>query len=301
MPELPEVETVRRTLEAALRGAGVERTVLRRRAVWRGPACPLRGGRVAAVKRHGKQLALVGEAGGVVCVHLGMSGQLRLHGPPVGNGTPGGKPTMATATRRRVALPVHTHVRWRLDDGRVLGFTDPRRFGGVWAFADESDLHAQRWSRLGPDATVISTEALHTALRRTKRALKAALLDQAVVAGLGNIYVDELLFEARVSPVAVANRLSRARAGRLVGAMRGVLGRAIAAGGTTLRDYVDANGQEGGFLTEHQAYGRGGEPCARCGWALRKGLVAGRTTVWCGRCQRVEAGASRSASEEEVR
>ena len=269
MPELPEVENVRRTVAATAVGRLVISAVHVPNAgipVLRGDAGVLNGGAVVDVRRHGKQLALIGETG-AVAVHLGMTGRLlRLDAD-----TPD---------------PPHTHLSWLLDTGDRLAFSDPRRFGGVWSFDSDEALRCARWSRLGPDALRIGPAALHAGLSRTRRHLKCALLDQSVVAGLGNIYVDELLFNTGFAPERPADTLSRRDSERLVRAMRTLLRRAIDAGGSTLRDYVDAEGAAGGFQHRHRVYGRGGRPCRRCRRTLEKLLIAQRTTVWCPTCQR---------------
>ncbi len=277
MPELPEVETVCRTLAAAVVDQRVQTVRVTRRDVVRGSTTLLRGQRIARVLRHGKQLAIIGEStsggGACVCVHLGMSGSLRVVGAP---------------PFTRTAAPVprdHVHVVWELEGGAQLRFRDPRRFGGVWAFDSEAQLHETRWDKLGPDGLLITPNQLHTALSRTQRALKAALLDQHLVAGLGNIYVDELLYATKLHPRKLAAAVTKGESGRLVRAMRRILGRAIEAGGSTLRDYVDAAGQTGGYQTSHRVYGRGGEPCWGCGQPLDTMVIAGRTTTACGGCQ----------------
>lgn len=276
MPELPEVETVCRTLAAGVIGRRVAAVEVARPDVVRGDPTLLRGERIGRVVRLGKQLALLGEAdGGCVCVHLGMSGSVRLVSPDTaGDSSP------------RVATPEnHVHVIWTLDDGSEVRFRDPRRFGGVWAFGSEAALHETRWNKLGPDGLFITPKQLHAGLSRTRRALKAALLDQHLVAGLGNIYVDELLYATKLHPRTLAAAVTVEESQRLVRAMRRILSRAIEAGGSTLRDYVDAAGQAGGFQTQHRVYGRGGEPCRGCGQPLGTTVVAGRTTTACEGCQ----------------
>lgn len=268
MPELPEVETVRRTLEVAVVGRRVVGVKVNRADVVRGPRWLLRGEQVGSVIRHGKQLAMVGRDRGCVCVHLGMSGSVRVVARP-----------------RKEPRANHVHVVWKLEDGGEVRFRDPRRFGGVWAFEDAEELHERRWQRLGPDGLIITPRQLHAGLSRTKRALKAALLDQHLVAGLGNIYVDEVLYATKLHPLKPADTVTRAEAQRLVRATRRILGRAIEAGGSTLRDYVDADGQTGGFQNRHRVYGRGGEVCFGCGEILDQMMVAGRTTTACGACQ----------------
>ncbi|MEM9915636.1 MAG: bifunctional DNA-formamidopyrimidine glycosylase/DNA-(apurinic or apyrimidinic site) lyase [Planctomycetota bacterium] len=274
MPELPEVETVCRTLAEAVVDQRVEAVRIARKDVVRGPQTLLRGQRIVRVLRHGKQLAMVGDRDGCVCVHLGMSGSLRV------------VRSNETRSDELDASPTdHVHVTWNFAHGIELRFRDPRRFGGVWAFADEAELRERRWDKLGPDGLVITPVRLHAGLSRTQRDLKAALLDQHLVAGLGNIYVDELLFATKLHPRKLAAAVTKAESERLVRAMRRILTRAIEAGGSTLRDYVDAQGQSGGFQNRHQVYGRGGEACPACGQPLESFVVAGRTTTACGHCQ----------------
>jgi formamidopyrimidine-DNA glycosylase len=179
----------------------------------------------------------------------------------------------------------HIHVRWRMEDGSRLIFRDPRRFGGVRVFRDVQALE-EHWEALGPDALTITPGALAEALGDSDRAVKAALLDQAAIAGVGNIYADESLFEAGIAPGRLARRVGDAEVVRLAAAIRGVLGRAVEARGTTLRDYVDANGEPGGFRVSHKVYGRSGLACVTCGRRLKSGSLAQRTTVWCPHCQR---------------
>lgn len=272
MPELPEVENVRRTLEPRVVGRRVGRVQIARRDVVRGrctAAALGQGMKLQRIERHGKQLALVFN-GACVCVHLGMSGSLRCDG----------------GTKRD-----HVHVKWRFEGGEQVQFRDPRRFGGLWTTADMAQLHQQRWRLLGDDALAITPGKLHGRLAGTRRAVKAVLLDQHVLAGLGNIYVDEMLFTARVHPMTRGCDLDTAAVRRLVGVMRRLLQKAIEAGGSSLRDYVDGDGQQGRFQVDHRVYGRDGETCTRCKQTLAKLIVAGRTTVFCERCQRLNRGA----------
>jgi len=280
MPELPEVEALRRSLVDRLIGRTVAAVRVARRDVIAGardePALLL-GRRLTELRRHGKQLALIGagdpprhaDAGPVVCLHLGMSGSVthvRSHAQP--------------------ARP-HTHVTWTLDDGSQLRFADARRFGGLWTFPDPAALTHQRWSRLGADALRITPGPLAAALRQTRRAIKAALLDQSIVAGLGNIYVDELLFRLRLHPLTPAPVVGgeAAQVRRLVSAMRRLLRAAADRGGSSLRDYINGQGEAGRYQRAHRVYGRAGLPCTRCRAPLATGLVAGRTSVWCPNCQ----------------
>lgn len=191
-------------------------------------------------------------------------------------------------------LSLHDHVAWSLElsggGAATLVFRDPRRFGCVrgWASREALDDH---WSReLGPDALETSVDELSghlwRVLRPSRRPLKAALLDQAVVAGVGNIYADEALFEAGVKPRKRTDRLTRAEIDRLAASVRRVLGRAVKAGGSTLRDYVRPDGSPGSYQLRHAVYGRAGQACPRCTRPLSSATIAQRTTVWCPRCQK---------------
>ena len=277
MPELPEVETIRRDLAAGLPGARVESVwtsgkplrlarPLDRRALL--DACV--GRRFAPPRRRGKYLLLDVEGGHVVVVHLGMSGCLRL--------APAGE----------ARLP-HTHVVWRLDGGRELRFVDPRRFGFVRAARRDREAQLAELARLGPDPLDVGFTPgyLRARARATARGLKTFLLDQSVVAGLGNIYVAEALFEARIHPGTKANRLSPARAATLRDAILTVLSRSLGNRGTTLRDYVDADGEAGHNQHVLRVYGRDGEPCLRRdGGRVRRVVTQGRSTFYCPSCQR---------------
>jgi formamidopyrimidine-DNA glycosylase len=288
MPELPEVEHLRLSLAPRLLGRGVRSVRIHRRDVVvapgdppggfsrashtqrprrLGPAALLAGTTVAELRRRGKQLAIIGADGRVVCVHLGMSGQLRL--------LPG--------SDRQVAP--HEHITWRLDNGTRLVFRDPRRFGGVWTFPSVADLERQRWACLGPDALTVTAGQLRASLCGVRRAVKAALLDQSVIAGVGNIYADEALFAAGVSPLRQALGVESDEVAKIAGAIRRVMAASIAAGGSTLRDYRDAEGNKGNNQFHLTVYGRGGEPCPGCGRALRQLRLAQRATVMCDRCQ----------------
>ncbi len=281
MPELPEVETLRRSLAKNVLGHVILGVKVRRDSVINGSAKPkalLCGLRIDQLIRHGKQLAILGTMpekdtadrespiNRCICVHLGMTGSLRY------------------VASHHVMDP-HCHVVWRLDGRAQLRFRDPRRFGGIWTFDSLSALRNQRWSRLGQDALTIKPKHLHEKLLATRRAIKAALLDQQVIAGLGNIYVDELLFACRLNPMLPANRLTIQQVRPLVTKMKRLLAQAIEAGGSSLRDYVDSDGRRGKFQQLHQVYGREALPCRKCGLPLSKSQVAGRTTICCHQCQ----------------
>lgn len=284
MPELPEVEHLRRSIDPFLVGSRVLSVDVRRRGVievdgsTRGGSrsrvlhALLDGGTVRSTCRHGKQMALVARDGRVVVVQLGMTGSVGFER--------GAWPRGMEAR--------HRHVVWTIlrPDGETwrMVFRDPRRFGGLTTLADEGALRA-RWSALGPDALDIDAERLAAALRRTSKAVKVALLDQTLVAGVGNIYADEALFAAGIDPRSTASRVPPKAVGALAEEIRRILRLAVDAGGSTLRDYRDAFGQPGDAVQAHAAYGRGGEPCVRCGTALTQLTLQARTTVFCARCQ----------------
>lgn len=276
MPELPEIEHLRRTLLPWLIGARVESVDLRRTDVVRSRGRNLRrqlleGARVTGLDRHGKNLAIIADDGRVVCVHLGMSGQLCV----VGRGDPFLKAD-------------HVHCRWTLASrrgDRCLVFRDPRRFGGLWPFESVDDLRTHRWSKLGPDALHVTPAVLARQLGTSRRPIKAALLDQAMIAGVGNIYADEALFLAGIHPRRPASRLDDASRRRLVTSLRRVLRAAIRSGGSTIRSYVDGTGRNGSFVNQHFVYGRARSPCLRCGRPLQGQTIAQRTSVFCPGCQ----------------
>lgn len=274
MPELPEVETTRRTLAPHLVGATIARArllrsdVLERDAGRRASVASrlLEGGRIEELHRHGKNLAIIAADGRALGVHLGMTGSLEWS---------------AELPRRK-----HVHAAWELaGGGGFVSFEDPRRFGGLCAFPTFEALREERWRDLGPDALGISAPVLMARLRTTGRGLKAALLDQRVVAGLGNIYVDEALFIAGLHPLAPASAVSSEQGTTLASAIRRVLRDALAAGGSTLRDYRNAEGEAGSFQLQHAVYGRAGEPCIRCGSPLNSQRITQRMSVWCPFCQ----------------
>lgn len=281
MPELPEVETVRRTLEPLLVGRRVARVELRRADIVEGDgsaAALLEGTTIEAIRRHGKQIALIGSGAGVrraLVVHLGMTGQLVHH-----------------AVRPDLQSTTHVHALWTMETGAalkskpagVLVFRDPRRFGGLWPLS--LDALGARWSGLGPDALAATGEGLRERGGASARAVKGVLLDQSVVAGVGNIYADEALFRAGIRPTRGARRMRREEWDALAAAIGGVMRAALEAGGSTLRDYVGGTGERGRAQLGHAVYGRMGEPCVGCGATLKGGVVAQRTTVWCAKCQR---------------
>ena len=271
MPELPEVETVVRDLRSLLidRVLGAVRLgahSLRRPwdDVW---STELLGRRVQSLRRRGKWIVVELDSGGRVLLHLGMTGQLTVHDDD---------------------SPLATHTHWivPLDDGRELRFRDVRRFGSAEFHTDETALLAFFTAQqLGPEPFDLEPTQWADRLRGSSRALKAILLDQSVVAGVGNIYADESLFEARLRPTKRGDRTSRPEAERLRLAVVAVLTRAIAARGSTIRDYVGGSGLQGGFQNELRVYGRTGEPCRVCQRPIRVQRLAGRSTHSCPGCQ----------------
>lgn len=272
MPELPEVETLRRSLVPLIVGRKILDATLHRRDVLTlstrervRPEHLLTDATIKELRRRGKQMAVVTDDGRVLLIHLGMTGQVR-HSP----------------TKE---LNTHTHATWRLNDGSHLSFRDPRRFGGLWFFPTLAALN-ERWSELGPDALTIQSEELVTGAAGSQRAIKAVLLDQTVLAGVGNIYADEALFAAGISPRRLATGVRLEEFKRLAEVVRSVLEQAILAKGSTLRDYRDASGRAGSAQDGHRVYGRAGLPCLVCGSLLTRFTLAQRTTVMCRQCQR---------------
>ena len=270
MPELPEVETTRRGLEPHLQGRRIHGVILRRPDLrWPIPAeieRELPGQRIAAIRRRAKYLLLDTDAGSAL-LHLGMSGSLRV--------LPADAPVRA-----------HDHVDVLLDSDRVLRFNDPRRFGCL-LWQPPGETHPLL-AGLGPEPLSEDFDGDHLfELSRSRKApVKTFLMDQSVVVGVGNIYAAEALFTAGISPLRAAGKVSRERYAALADAVKAILLHAIARGGTTLRDFISPDGAPGYFEQELLAYGRGGQPCPRCGRALKQASIGQRATVWCGHCQR---------------
>lgn len=263
MPELPEVETVTRSI-APLVGRRIVAAEFRCMRVLRGGdpdrmSARIQGRKIAGVKRYGKFILVSVGGGGYLLIHLGMTGRLLLGGAP-------GK---------------HTHAILTLDRG-VLLYDDSRQFGCVQFFEE----FPARVARLGPEPLEVPFAEFAAALRKRKTRIKALLLNQQFVRGVGNIYADEALFRAGIHPEAISNRLRGDRPRRLYDAMVAVLTEAIAAGGSSVSDYVDAQGRKGFFQFSHKVYQRTGEPCVNCGTPLRRLLVAQRSSHYCPKCQR---------------
>lgn len=271
VPELPEVETTRRGIEPFVVGRTVRQLIVRQCALrWPVPDdLPelVAGQTVQGLARRGKYLLLRLGAGTVI-IHLGMSGSLRLCAP--------GQPPRK-----------HDHVDLVVDQDLVLRFHDPRRFG-CWLWSAEDPSRHPLLAGLGPepfDAT-FSGDYLHAISRQRSSAVKALIMDHRVVVGVGNIYANEALFRAGIDPRRSARRIAVGRYRRLAGATRAVLEDALAAGGTTLRDFVNEQGSPGYFQQTLSVYGRAGELCRRCGATIKALRLGQRSTFYCPRCQR---------------
>ena len=270
MPELPEVETTRRGLAPHVEGRRVTAVVLRRPDLrWPIPrevSQLLPGQPIRSIRRRAKYLLFDTDAGSAL-LHLGMSGNLRVLPP----NTP---------------LRPHDHVDIALDNGQLLRFHDPRRFGCLlWQAPGQTH---SLLAGLGPEPLEAGFDGdyLFARSRGRSSAVKTFLMDQAVVVGVGNIYAAEALFMAGISPLRAAGKISRERYAALAMAAKQVLQHAIDRGGTTLRDIMTPEGAPGYFVQELQVYGRAGAPCPRCGRALKHANIGQRASVWCGHCQR---------------
>ena len=284
MPELPEVETVARGLQASVAGRRILSVKLRKTDFIDDPALierELPGRRIDRVERYGKFMLLqLAEAGSsrsaqanptvsrpvseALLVHLGMTGNLA--------------PAAA-----EFPLEKHTHACFALDDGRELRYTDARRFGRM-AFLSGETLAAEL-RRFGADPLQVTREEFDERVRGSKARVKALLLDQSVLRGVGNIYADESLWRARIHPAKPSHGLTAAEAERLREALQFILRKAIAAGGSSISDFVDSNGQPGEFQLHHRAYGREGKKCYRCGTRIKRMILAGRSSHFCPSCQ----------------
>ncbi len=271
MPELPEVETVRRGIEGPLVGQKILTTVVRD-ARLRWPVDPelprlLGGVTVKAVHRRAKYLLIETDRGQLM-VHLGMSGRLYF----VDAGTAAAK---------------HDHIDWQLGNHKVLRYTDPRRFGSVhWLPAGQSG-HSLL-DNLGPEplSETFNGDYLYQRSRRRTAPIKSYIMDGRIVVGVGNIYANEALFRAGIRPTAAAGKISRARYDKLVVDIKTVLAEAIAQGGTTLKDFLGGDGKPGYFKQELAVYGRAGQPCHGCQMPLKELRLGQRATVYCNRCQK---------------
>ena len=271
MPELPEVETTRRGIEPHLVGRTITRLVVRNfRLRWpvdRALERELPGQTIRSVGRRGKYLLLEADSGSLI-LHLGMSGSLRI--------LPADTPPKK-----------HEHLDLVLSNAMSLRLRDPRRFG-VFMWTKDPPLHHPLLKNLGPEPWDARFDGsyLHQRARGRSQSVKGFLMDSRTVAGVGNIYANEALFKAGIHPASVASRISKERYERLAQAVREVLEQAIQEGGTTLRDFVDNNGQPGYFFQSLKVYRREGKPCTRCGKPIRTQRLSQRASYYCPGCQR---------------
>jgi len=278
MPELPEVETIARSVAPRILGrtvAGVDllyRPLLRK---GRRALASLAGRRVLGVRRRGKMLLVEVEGGRTLVFHLKMTGQFLFAGS---------------------TEPRDKHVRLVLGfvDGRdELRFRDVRKFGFLLCLEGPPESACEELARLGPEPLGVGLPEFSAILKSRKGRVKSVLLDQSRIAGIGNIYADEMLFEARIHPLTPASSLKGPRVRKLYDSMRRILAQAIEAGGSTVQDFRDASGNPGEFQLAHRVYDRTGEPCLSCGTPIRMTRVGGRSSHFCPRCQRKPRARSR--------
>lgn len=274
MPELPEVETVVRGLRGTLPGCRIMSVRLGKTDFIDDPAAlerELPGKKITAIRRFGKFLLFDlestnrGHETSLLLVHLGMTGRLVISSPDA-------------------PVAPHTHVFFALDDGRELRYTDVRRFGRMAYLANSA--HEVALGKLGLEPLEASEKQFAEKLRHRRARIKSALLDQHMLRGIGNIYADESLWLAKIHPTRLAASLSAKEVHALFRAIQGVLKEAIRLRGSSVSDYVDADGQRGLFQQRHRVYQRHGEKCSRCGTTIERAIVAGRSSHFCPRCQR---------------
>ncbi len=277
MPELPEVESLRSMLEQSARG----RTIVTariieprlRRTVASDFDRVIAGKTINALRRRAKYLLIELSGGITLLAHLGMSGSLTHRGQDFHDGE---------------FDPAHDHLRFELDDGTALVYNDPRRFGLLKLVSSSQVDETEELRGLGPEPLedAFNAEYLFEQTRGRRVAIKNLLMDQRVVAGVGNIYACEILFGARVRPGRAAGRITRAEADRISAFTKGILAHAIGSGGTTFRNYRDSRGLPGRFATELQVYGRQGEQCYICGAPIKSKVLGQRSSFYCPDCQR---------------
>ncbi|UWQ49836.1 bifunctional DNA-formamidopyrimidine glycosylase/DNA-(apurinic or apyrimidinic site) lyase [Leisingera caerulea] len=283
MPELPEVETVKRGLAPAMEGAVIARAQVNRPDLrWPFPpamAERLTGARVNALRRRSKYILADLDTGETLLIHLGMSGRMTVSGDPLGQ-----------FTHEHPQAEKHDHVVLDMDNGARITFNDPRRFGAMDLLETAAAESHKLLAVLGPEplGNDFHEDHLVAAFKGRNTPVKSALLDQGIIAGLGNIYVCEALFRAGISPRRKAGQIAAHRVAALVPIIRQVLQDAIRAGGSSLRDFRQASGELGYFQHSFDAYGREGEPCRRegCAGSIARITQSGRSTFYCVKCQR---------------
>lgn len=271
MPELPEVETTRRGIEPHVARTTIREVIIRRHDL-RQPVSPslaeTEGCRIKGISRRAKYLLLALADGSTILIHLGMSGSLRVAKPDDD-------------------WKKHDHVGITLGNGRQLRFHDPRRFGLILHLTDAKPLDHPLLCKLGPEplGEAFTPAGLRAACATRSAPIKSVIMDNKVVVGVGNIYAAEALFLAGIHPLTPADRLTLPRLRALTGAIRAVLTDAIAAGGTTLRDFLRSDGSPGYFKQHLFVYGRAGQPCLRCATPISHAVSGQRATYWCPKCQ----------------
>jgi len=269
MPELPEVQTIVSSLSVRLTGLTILQVDLRRADILQpdGTDLPshLRGRRINAITRRAKRIVFRLDNHHQFYIHLGMTGRLTAESPA------------------GVIAP-HTHLILTLSDGLQMRFRDPRRFGGIWWLGLDETSDAN----IGPEPFDLHSSELHKRLQKTRRAIKSALLDQSLIAGLGNIYADEALYCAGIHPLTPANTLDHAQTAKLCRCIKSTLNQALKHKGSTLRDYRDSDGSAGGFQKLHRVYDRAGKPCAKCRTPIVRIVISGRSAHFCPNCQRTK-------------
>ena len=283
MPELPEVETVRRGLLPVMEGARLTRTDVNRPDLrWPFPdrmAERLTDVTITRLRRRSKYILIDLSSGETLIVHLGMSGRILISGDPLGQ-----------YHREHPVPEKHDHVVFHLANGGRVTFNDPRRFGAMDLVATEAAEHHKLLAVLGPEplGNAFNEDYLVATLKGRRTPIKSALLDQRVVAGLGNIYVCEVLFRAGISPLRKVDRIANKRVASLVPLIRDVLGEAIEAGGSSLKDYRQAGGELGYFQHRFQVYDQEGNPCQTpdCNGIISRTVQSGRSSFYCPMCQR---------------
>ena len=279
MPELPEIEVIRRGLQLHLPGRRIEAVfhngkALRHEVPLKDMQKVLVGRTIREVGRRAKFLLLHFDAGAVLIIHLGMTGRLGLF------------PSVSP-------LAKHDHIRWRLDKGLDLRFHDTRRFGSVRLLpaGEAEDREATVFSAVGPEpfSEACSAAYLQRQARRKKQPVKTFLMDMKMLAGVGNIYANECLFTTKIHPARPADDLALDEWQRLILELRAILNHAIDCGGSTISDYLNASGKPGYFQVHFKVYGRTGEPCQCCGTPIEKIQLGGRATYFCPSCQQQDA------------
>ncbi len=269
MPELPEVQTIVNDLRNKIVGKKIMTAKIITRSVWRDGRLPrvgLRSATISGIERKGKNILISLSGGRTLIIHLKMTGKLTLD-------------------RSDTKVAKHTHFIMELNDGEIR-FNDIRRFGYLHLVKTSKLPDLDYLAKIGPDPYQLGVDDFLAAIKSKNRMIKALLLDQTVISGLGNIYTDEALFRAGISPKLNCRAISVARLGKLHSVIIEILDEAIQARGSSISDYVDADGVQGGYQNSHRVYGRESQPCVNCRRKIRREKIGGRSAHYCPRCQR---------------